>query len=33
MPTDQDEYVALLSSEQALLIFGSEHIIPFWLNE
>lgn len=30
---NQDEYVALLSSEQALQIFGSEHIIPFWLDK
>ncbi len=30
---NQNEYIALLSSEQALLIFGNELMTPFWLNE
>ncbi|CAH0529779.1 hypothetical protein [Vibrio hippocampi] len=29
----QDEYVALLSSDQALFMLGEGIIIPFWLNE
>lgn len=29
----QDEYVTLLSSDQAFLIFGDDATTPFWMNE